>query len=305
MRRLAIGLGIGGLLAATWVWGQALGVSGPTADVTPPNPSATDYLPVRLSDGASFYVAGGGGGGGDGKLLDGTAAGQADVLGAAPGGSEQALVTRNIPSGTQPVSGPLTDAQLRATAVLVTGPLTDAQLRASSVTVTCTNCGSVVPGQTYLANVVASAAAANKDHLNLFNAAGSGKVLKVLSVRITPTYAAVVTGMAQSFRLLRTSTPGTTCTARTIVLADTLNSAVPAQVTSSTNCTTDPTAVADLTACTSSGDETHAADPGGLCYSFLNNGGQPLTLREGQGLMLLSSGLSGAWPVTAVVEFSM
>lgn len=37
--------------------------------------------------------------------------------------------------GTVPVSGPLTDAQLRATAVPVSGPLTDAQLRASPVVV--------------------------------------------------------------------------------------------------------------------------------------------------------------------------
>lgn len=36
---------------------------------------------------------------------------------------------------TQPVSGPLTDAQLRATAVPVSGPLTDTQLRASAVPV--------------------------------------------------------------------------------------------------------------------------------------------------------------------------
>jgi hypothetical protein len=35
--------------------------------------------------------------------------------------------------GTVPVSGPLTDAQLRAAAVPVTGPLTDAELRASAV----------------------------------------------------------------------------------------------------------------------------------------------------------------------------
>jgi hypothetical protein len=40
-----------------------------------------------------------------GKVLDGTASGEADVLGSAPAGTEQALVTRNIPSGTQPVSG--------------------------------------------------------------------------------------------------------------------------------------------------------------------------------------------------------
>lgn len=60
-------------------------------------------------------------------------------------GTEYGLVTRNIPGGTQPVSGPATDAQLRATplpvsgnvgvtgSVAVTGPLTDAQLRANPV----------------------------------------------------------------------------------------------------------------------------------------------------------------------------
>ena len=40
----------------------------------------------------------------DGKILDGTAAGQADVVGSNPTGTEQGVVTRNIPSGTQPIS---------------------------------------------------------------------------------------------------------------------------------------------------------------------------------------------------------
>jgi hypothetical protein len=40
---------------------------------------------------------------------------------------------------TQPVSGPLTDAQLRATSVPVSGPLTDAQLRATVVPVSVSN----------------------------------------------------------------------------------------------------------------------------------------------------------------------
>ena len=39
-------------------------------------------------------------------------------------------------TGTLPVSGPVTDAQLRATAVPVSGPLTDTQLRATNVNVT-------------------------------------------------------------------------------------------------------------------------------------------------------------------------
>ncbi len=43
----------------------------------------------------------------------------AEVLSADPSGGEPGLVTRNIPSGTQPVSGPLTNAELRASAVPV------------------------------------------------------------------------------------------------------------------------------------------------------------------------------------------
>ena len=42
--------------------------------------------------------------GGGSKILDGTVAGEADVVGSDPTGAEQGVVTRNIPSGTQPVS---------------------------------------------------------------------------------------------------------------------------------------------------------------------------------------------------------
>lgn len=75
-----------------------------------------------------------------------TGAGTQNIVGfsirkAASGGSvEYGTATdpiRNDPTGTttQPVSGPLTDAQLRATAVPVSGPLTDTQLRATAVPV--------------------------------------------------------------------------------------------------------------------------------------------------------------------------
>jgi len=49
------------------------------------------------------------------RLFD-AGANPAAVLNVAPS-TEYGLITRNIPSGTQPVSGPLTDTQLRATAV--------------------------------------------------------------------------------------------------------------------------------------------------------------------------------------------
>lgn len=48
--------------------------------------------------------------------------------------NENEVNVANFPA-VQPVSGPLTDAELRATAVPVSGPLTDAQLRATPVPV--------------------------------------------------------------------------------------------------------------------------------------------------------------------------
>lgn len=74
--------------------------------------------------------------------IGGSALGEvADVKGAAPAGSENGVVVRNIPSGTQDVNvvassgGGLTDAELRATPVPVSGPLTDTELRATPVPV--------------------------------------------------------------------------------------------------------------------------------------------------------------------------
>lgn len=80
-------------------------------DVTPGAPAAGDYLPVRLTDGTSFYVAGGGSGGGDGAILDGVT----PTIKATVTASNALKVDGS--AVTQPVSGPLTDAQLRAASV--------------------------------------------------------------------------------------------------------------------------------------------------------------------------------------------
>jgi hypothetical protein len=105
---------------------------------------------VRVNCVAGCSGSGSGGGSGDGKIIDGTATGQADVIGSAPAGTEQGLVTRNIPSGTQPVSGtfwqatqPVSGTFWQATqpisgSVTAIGPLTDTQLRATPVPVSGT-----------------------------------------------------------------------------------------------------------------------------------------------------------------------
>ena len=75
-------------------------------------------------------------------IMDGSAPGQADVIGSAPGGTEQGLVVRNIPSGTQPVSGTVSAAQ--------SGAWTNACTQSGAWTVGATQSGTwtVQPGNT-------------------------------------------------------------------------------------------------------------------------------------------------------------
>lgn len=100
----------------------------------------------RLKQLVGFGPGGGGGGGGDVTLTvsdveigaveikDSSTDNRATVRNTDPAATDYGLVVRNIPSGTQAVSGPfLTDAELRVTPVSVSGPLTDAQLRAAAV----------------------------------------------------------------------------------------------------------------------------------------------------------------------------
>jgi hypothetical protein len=131
-------------------------------DVTPAaGASPSQPLSVRLTNGTAFYNAtGGGGGGGDGAIVDGvdsarkatvTAAGALKTDGS---GATQPISGTVAVSGSVSVTGPLTDTQLRATAVPVSGtfwpatqpvsvaatlpvsgPLTDTQLRATAVPV--------------------------------------------------------------------------------------------------------------------------------------------------------------------------
>ena len=66
------------------------------------------------------------------------------------------VAVSNFPA-TQPVSGPLTDTQLRATAVSVSGPLTDAQIRATALPVSGTvTADTELPAATALGDATAN-----------------------------------------------------------------------------------------------------------------------------------------------------
>jgi len=181
-------------------------------------------------------------------------------------------------------------------------------LTGTSADVNCTGgCGTPTQGQTYFATAIRGASgAAVRDYLNLFNAAGSNKVLKIVSIRASSDNTAAVTGLGWTAELNVTSTVGTTCTAITIRLADSNNAAVPAQVTSSHTCTTDPVVTFEWAACQLNTDEAAVLRGPAECYRFENSGGQPVTLREGQGIMIrTSNAVAPAGLVTVTIEFTM
>lgn len=160
---------------------------------------------------------------------------------------------------------------------------------------------------TYVA-YVGSAVAASKDHLNVFNASGSGQVLRITRIWISTANTAAVNGGSNLYYVIdKTSTAGTTCTAVTIRLADSNNPAVPAQVTANSNCTTDPTTVHTWLGCHhGSSEETAVVQQHAECYRFSNSGGQPITLRVGEGIAIKQTGISPTGgTIGFYIEFTM
>jgi len=100
---------------------------------TAPSTSAVSVRCVNAAGSAFESCAGAGGGGSTGQQTMGLSA---PVVIA----SDQSAVpvTGTFWQATQPVSGPLTDTQLRASAITVAGPLSDTQLRATPVPVSGT-----------------------------------------------------------------------------------------------------------------------------------------------------------------------
>lgn len=190
-----------------------------------------------------------------------------------------------------------------------------ANVRANASSMSPETYVTVIPGSLPSYAVFRSVAAgAALDALNIFNASGSGRVLRVMGIYASWQHTAAVTAVNTHFTISRTNTVGTTCTAVTPALMDTQNPALPSQVTSNGTCTTDPVVSADLIACAlapEEGSATGTFTPGGYgspCYEY--SGGtlaQPITLREGFGLMVKSVATlvpTGTWGITIVFTAS-
>lgn len=155
---------------------------------------------------------------------------------------------------------------------------------------------------TYAASYIGSAVGANKYHANLFNASGSGKLVKVLRVELQPQLTGLITGHSITFRALRSSTTGTGTTG-TIAKLDTNDGDVPAQVTVRGSLTAAPT-VSDVLALGIV--DTEESRPGQKCIVFDSRDGVgPIVLREGQGLAIQQDAYASGGNISVIYYFTL
>jgi len=143
-------------------------------------------------------------------------------------------------------------------------------------------------------------------HFDIFNASGSGLVLKVRKLFLQQTFVAQ-TGVAATFEIRRTSAVGTGGTTLTATKADTADSTFPAQVTARGNPTGGNTSAGLLTSFGMSGAETDIGGRAAMYFNMLAEGNETkdVTLREGEGLSVCKTAgtatTSGTWSVLSVV----
>lgn len=154
----------------------------------------------------------------------------------------------------------------------------------------------------------AHVAAARTTLVDLFNAPGSGVTLKVQAVLIIPALAAV-SGVGQTYEIIRTSSVGSGGTGITPATFDSANSALPSQVTAGTKPTGGAATAATLLYVNGSSEETNAY---AALASQLNhvagwnlNECQPLVLREGEGLKVDQTTNSNIGNVNVVLVFTV
>ena len=174
----------------------------------------------------------------------------------------------------------------------------------SAVPITPPSAATWVVSSGYTAHV----AAARTTLVDLFNASGSGVVLRVRAIYTIPTLAAV-TGVGLTYEIIRTSAIGTGGAGATPVAFDTASAALPGGVTARTKPTGGATTSATLLYVTGSSEET---TPYAGMASVLNrlNFGQlpsvePLVLREGYGLKVDQTTSSSVGSVNVVLVFTV
>lgn len=248
-------------------------------DVTPAVPLAADYLPVRLTDGTNFYVAGAGGGGGT-------------VQQGARDASAQAWLVDGS-AVTQPVTGTVT-----------------ANAGSGTFTVSCiSGCSSAVTPATFIAYYDRIAPAANKYMATLFNTSVTRKVV-VQRVVWVPNQFSAVTGVVHDMYLahITARTAGTTVTIRAVDQNDTLSSGISADSNSTAvtegwiwkrfigTSEESPVTVTSL--------NTYWPNTGGVIVYERREAEKGITLRQNQGLTARTLTSSTVGSLSFVVVFT-
>lgn len=138
---------------------------------------------------------------------DGTNLRPIGALNTNPSGSEYGLVVRNLPSGTQTVSGTVTaNAGTGVFDVTPASPVANdylpVRLTDGSSFYTAGGSGSSVE-QTFVACATSVVVGNNKSMLSITNATGSGVVIKIYEIRIVNVQTTAVTGIVGNFELRR------------------------------------------------------------------------------------------------------
>jgi hypothetical protein len=143
-----------------------------------------------------------------------------------------------------------------------------------------------------------AAGAANQRTIDIFNASGSGKVLRVKKLFIQCSMAAI-TGVGHQFDLIRTTAVGTGGTGLTAGKADTGNANLPAQVTARALATGGATEASVLFSISVDPEETR---PGAAIMGMINwipegPNIQEVVLREGEGLLVkqITNNTAASW----------
>lgn len=160
---------------------------------------------------------------------------------------------------------------------------------------------------TYLYSSGMNVGAANKIHFEMFNAAGSGKIVKLRKLFVACNLAAI-TGVGHQFDLDSTTavgTGGTTITGRSV---DSTNAAIPAQVTARHAPTGGATKGFNWFPILVNPEETLPSSAIMPMINWLPEGPllQDITLREGEGFRLIqiTSNTAATWSVLAAVTIT-
>lgn len=166
--------------------------------------------------------------------------------------------------------------------------------------------------------IPSQAVSANKVYMDLFNASGSGKVVRVVSVFAYADNDTAVTGtLGVEIALSRTTAvgtggtaavnDGTTLTAATIARMDTADSVVPAQITARSAPTGGATAGAYLGSRWVFTEETNAASAiaGTAGADLIRNDGSKLILREGGGMRILQGAVASVGNIALEINFEL